>query len=87
MSPAAVTSVQDLRRIAEAVGQLHDRTVREVRMRSDCRQLRLTLDDGRILLVSVCSDENGLPRLDVDVLHAPSDRPRTQLEVRFEAGT
>lgn len=87
MPSAAVASVQDLRRIAEAVDQLHDRTVRDVRMRSDCRQLRLTLDDGRILLVSVYADENGLPRLDVDVVHAPPDRSRTQLEVRFEAGS
>ena len=82
-----VTSIKDLRRIAEAVDQLLDRTVQDVNIRSDCRQLRIVLDDGRILLVSILTDDAGVPRLDVDVLSVPTKGPRTQLEVRFEAGT
>ncbi len=82
-----VTSVKDLRRIAEAVDQLLDRTVQDVNIRSDCRQLRIVLDDGRILLVSIISDDDGVPRLDVDVLSVPTKGPRSQLEVRFDAET
>ncbi len=81
----SITSVKDLRRIAEAVSQLIERTVLDVHIRSDCRQLRITLDDGRQLLVTVLSDEGGVPRLDVDVLSVPKDLPRSQLEVRFDA--
>ncbi len=84
MSPS-ITSVQDLRRIAEAVDQLRDRHVEDVKIRSDCRQLRIMLEDGRTLLVSVV-DEGGVSRLDVDVLHVPDKRSRNQLEVHFETG-
>ncbi len=59
----------------------------DVSIRSDCRQLRIKLDDGRSLLVSVLKDKDGVPRLDVDVLHAPEKRSRAQIEVRFETGT
>ena len=86
MRSLAVTSVQDLRRITEAVDQLRGRSVEDVNIRSDCRQLRIKLDDGRTLLVTVLVDEEGGPRLDVDVLHAADNRSRDQLEVRFEAG-
>jgi hypothetical protein len=79
--------VQDLRRITEAIDQLRGRSVDDVSIRSDCRQLRIRLDDGRSLLVSVLTDEDGVPRLDVDVLLAPEKRSRSQLEVRFETGT
>ena len=86
MRSLAVTSVQDLRRITEAVDQLRGRSVEDVNIRSDCRQLRIKLDDGRTLLVTVLVDEEGGPRLDVDVLHATENRSRDQLEVRFETG-
>lgn len=83
----SVTPVQDLRRIAEAVGQLHGRTVQEVEIRSDCRSLRLTLGDGQMLLVSALVDDAGKPRLDVDLLRAIEDiAAQGQLEVRFEVG-
>ena len=82
-----ITSVKDLRRIAEAVDQLRERTVLDVNIRSDCRQLRIVIDDGRILLITILMDEGGLPRLDVDVLSVPKERARHQIEVRFEAGT
>ncbi len=76
--------LQELRRIAEAVGQLRDRTVQEVVMRSDCRQLRITLEDGQTLLVSVLLDETGKPRLDADLLRAADEAATGQLEVRFD---
>jgi hypothetical protein len=72
--------------MAEAVGQLRDRTVHDVLIRSDCRQLRLTLDDGQILLVSVLLDGSGKPRLDVDLIRAAEEGPQGQLEVRFDGG-
>lgn len=81
----SVTPVQDLRRIAEAVGELRGRTVQEVEIRSDCRQLRLILSDGQQLLVSVLLDESGRPRLDADLLRTVEDLSQRQLEVRFEA--
>jgi hypothetical protein len=82
----SLASVQDLRRIAEAVGQLRDRTVHDVLIRSDCRQLRVTLDDGQILLVSVLLDGSGKPRLDVDLIRGAEDAAHGQLEVRFDGG-
>lgn len=79
----SIAPVQDLRRIAEAVGQLRGRTVEDVQVRSDCRLLRITLDDGEILLVSGMLDEAGKPRLDVDLLRAPVEVTHGQLEVPF----
>lgn len=76
------TPVQDLRRIAEAVALLRGGTVKDVELRSDCRQLRVALTDGQLLLVSVLLDEDGHPRLDVDMLRTADDAHR-QLEVRF----
>jgi hypothetical protein len=79
-----IAPVQDLRRIAEAVGQLHGLTVEDVQIRSDCRLLRITLTDGRILLVSVMLDGMGKPRLDVDFLRVPEEVSNGQLEVPFD---
>ncbi len=78
------TPVHELRRIAEAVEHLRDRTVQDVSIRSDCRQLKIKLDDGEILLISVLLDENGKPRLDVDLVRMAGAPPASQLEVGFE---
>ncbi len=80
----SLTSVHDLRRIADAVSYLRDRTVHDVTIRSDCRQLRVTLEDGQMLLISVTLDEHGRPRLDADLLRAAATPPTGQLEVEFE---
>lgn len=80
----SAASLQELRRIAEAVGQLRERTVQDVVMRSDCRQLRITLEDGQTLLLSVLLDEGGKPRLDADLVRAAEESPPGQLEVRFD---
>jgi hypothetical protein len=75
--------VQDLRRIAEAVGQLQGHTVETVEIRSDCRLFRIAFSDGRMLLVSAMVDETGRPRLDVDFLRTPDEASHGQLEVPF----
>ena len=69
-SAVSLASLQDLRRIADAVGQLRDRTVQDVVIRSDCRQLRITLEDGQSLLISVLLDEAGKTRLDAGLARA-----------------
>ncbi len=79
-----VASLQELRRIAEAVGHLRERTVQDVVIRSDCRQLRITLEDGQTLLVSVLLDEAGKPRLDADLVRVAEESPQGQLEVPFD---
>ena len=85
MAPdVSLASLQELRRIAEAIGQLRDRTVQDVVIRSDCRQLRITLDDGQTLLVSVLLDDAGKPRLDADLVRSADEATSGQLEVRFD---
>ncbi|MCZ6759079.1 MAG: hypothetical protein O7D29_01710 [Gemmatimonadetes bacterium] len=78
------TPLQELRRIAESVGMLTGQTVQDVTIRSDCRQLRITLMDDAILLVSAHVDEAGKPRLDVDLVRVDVERDQRQLEVEFE---
>jgi len=79
-----IAPVQELRRIADAVAHLRDRVVTDVVLRSDCRQLRVTLEDGQILLVSVTMDEAGKPRLDADLVRLADAGMTGQLEVRFD---
>lgn len=78
----SIAPVHDLRRIADAVAHLRERGVLDVVLRSDCRQLRVQLDSGEVLLLSVMLDEQGKPRLDADLLRAP-DGATNQLEVEF----
>jgi hypothetical protein len=81
-----VASNKDLLRITEALEQVRGQIVSDAVIRSDCRQLRLTLDDGRMLLVSVVvEDDNGKPRLDIDVTGVVQEPTHRQLEVSFEA--
>jgi hypothetical protein len=79
-----VAPLSELRRIAEAVGHLRDQTVQDVVIRSDCRQLRITLADGQTILVSVTVDEAGKPRLDADLIRTVEEPSAGQLEVRFD---
>jgi hypothetical protein len=45
----------------------------------------MELESGLILVVSAESDEQGRPRLEVDVVEAPQDMAsRQQIEVRFD---
>lgn len=78
-------NIAELRRITEAIEQLRDSVIHAAELRSDCRQMRLALSDGRTLLVSVLLEDSGRPRLDVDVLQAPSVSEQAgQLEVHFD---
>jgi len=81
----SLASVHDLRRIADAVAHLRDRQVVDIVLRSDCRQLRVVLDDGQTLFVAVVTDEQGRPRLDADLIRTPEEVATGQLEVHFEA--
>jgi len=77
--------LQDLRRVVAAVARLRGETVREVTVRSDVRHLKVELESGVILVVSAERDEQGRPRLEVDVVEAPQDASsRAQIEVRFD---
>jgi len=77
--------LQQLRRVAGAVARLRGEAVRDVTVRSDLRQLKVELESGLILVVSAERDEQGRPRLEVDVVDGPPEAGvRQQLEVRFE---
>jgi hypothetical protein len=76
-------SFQDLRRIADSLVALRGKAVAGAVMRSDLRQLRLEMDDGLMMVLTVELDESGRPRLEVDVVRQPEE-PGRQLEVRFD---
>ena len=75
--------VQDLRRVSEALLQLHGRSVVDASMRSDLRQVKIELADGMVIVVAANVDETGRPRLEVDVVRSTED-PTRQLEVHFD---
>jgi hypothetical protein len=81
-----LTSVHDLRRIADAVSHLRDRLVLDVSLRSDCRQIRLLLDDGQTVLLGVGVDGEGRPRIEADLLRGSEGSATGQLEVEFGGG-
>jgi len=76
-------TVQDLRRVSEALLQLHGRSVVDASMRSDLRQVKIELADGLVIVVAANVDETGRPRLEVDVVRSTED-PTRQLEVHFD---
>ena len=77
--------LQDLRRIVGAVARLHGETIRDVTVRSDIRHLKVEFESGLILVIASERDEQGRPRLEVDVVEAPLDvAARQQIEVRFD---
>jgi hypothetical protein len=77
--------LQDLRRIVAAVERLRGAVVTGVTVRSDFRQLKMDLAGGLILLIAVERDDQGRPRLEVDVIEAPEDpSAQNQIEVHFD---
>ncbi|MFL5507580.1 MAG: hypothetical protein ACJ8AU_11930 [Gemmatimonadales bacterium] len=80
----APISLQDLRRVSDALAKLHGTAVVNAVMRSDLRQLRLELSDGTLAVVRIDAADDGRARLEVDVIQR---RPAasSQLEVRFES--
>ncbi len=81
----SLASVLDLRRITDAVSHLRDRQIADIVLRSDCRQLRIVLDDGQALFLGVVVDDQGRPRLDADLIRTPEEVATGQLEVHFDS--
>ena len=81
----STASLQDLRRVVNAVTRLRGETVKHVTVRSDVRHLKVEFDSGLILLISAERDAQGRPRLEVDVVEAMQDTgTKPQIEVRFD---
>lgn len=81
----STVDLQDLRRIVGAVARLSGETIRDVTVRSDIRHLKIEFESGLILVIASERDEQGRPRLEVDVVAAPQDAGvRQQIEVRFD---
>ena len=76
-------AVKDLRRVAEALLQLHGRPIVDATMRSDLRQVKIELADGQVVVIAADLDDDGRPKLEVDVVRRPEESGR-QLEVRFD---
>ncbi|MEO8032411.1 MAG: hypothetical protein ABI765_16305 [Gemmatimonadota bacterium] len=78
--------LQDLRRVVDALAGVRGRGVEGCALRSDHRQLKLELSEGVLLVVGIELDEQGRPRLMVDVTR-PTAQATAQLEVPFGLGT
>lgn len=77
--------LQDLRRVVAAVERLRGVVVNSVTVRSDLRHLKVDLVGGLILLITAERDDQGRPRLEVDVIEPPQDSSaQNQIEVRFD---
>ena len=75
--------VRDLRRVADALLQLHGRPIVDATMRSDLRQVKIELADGQVIVIAADLDDEGRPKLEVDVVRRMEESTR-QLEVRFD---
>ena len=81
----STANLQDLRRVVLAVTRLRGETVKQVTVRSDVRHVKVEFESGLILVISAERDEQGRPRLEVDVVEAVQDAAqKQQIEVRFE---
>lgn len=76
--------VQDLRRVAATLASVRGEAVIDLVMRSDLRQLKIELGDGRLLVVGFELDEiSRQHHLTVDVV-APLDDLSRQLDVGLD---
>lgn len=71
--------------MAEALATVRGRLVDGCALRADRRQLKLDLGEGVLLVVGLDVDDQGRPRLMVDVTR-PSEEGSGQLEVPFGVG-
>ena len=62
-------------RTVQAVEGIQGHQVRKVSIRPDCRHLRITLDDGSLLLISLQLDRSGAPHVDADLVHTNRPQP------------
>lgn len=72
----------DLRRVAATLEGVRGRVIVDALLTADLRQLRLTLDDGDVLVVRLETDDRGRPHLEIDAARR-LEPPPEQLEVRF----
>lgn len=70
----------DLRRVAATLAAVRGRTIVDAALTADLRQLRLTLDDGRLLVLRVEADDFGRAHLESDVVR-PGEPNQDQLEL------
>lgn len=76
--------VQDLRRVAATLASVRGERVADLVMRSDLRQLKIELTDGRLLVVGFELDDAGRQyHLTVDVV-SPIDDLSRQLDVGLD---
>jgi hypothetical protein len=75
--------VQDLRRVAASLQRLRGQAIGDCVMRSDLKQLKVELDDGRIIVIGMEMDDHGRHRLTVDVVTRLEEATR-QLDVGLE---
>lgn len=76
--------VQDLRRVAATLASVRGERVADLVMRSDLRQLKIELADGRLLVVGFELDDAGRQyHLTVDVV-SPIDDLSRQLDVGLD---
>ncbi len=81
---SATTSVAELRRIKEALQHFKGGHVADATLRPDARLLKISLEDGSLVLISAGIDAKGRPRLDIDVVRGVEEPSRRQLEVHFD---
>ena len=76
--------VQDLRRVAESLQRLRGQSIGDCVMRSDLKQLKVELEDGRIIVIGIELDDVGRQhRLTVDVV-SPIEEVTRQLDVGLD---
>jgi hypothetical protein len=76
--------VQDLRRVAASLAALKGQAIADCVIRSDLRQLKVELSDGKIMVIGIELDEGGRQHhLTVDVV-APMEDLARQLEVNLD---
>lgn len=81
---SGIPSIAELRRLADSLGTLRGQAVLNAVLRSDLRQLRLELSDGLLAVIAIGADEDGKPRLEIDVIRQTDGGAASQLEVRFD---
>jgi hypothetical protein len=74
-------------RTVQAVEGIQGHQVQKVSIRPDCRRVRLTLDDGTLLLISIQLDRSGAPHVDADLVRTiqPAPENATSTATRREA--
>ncbi|HEX9895963.1 MAG TPA: hypothetical protein VGA78_18675 [Gemmatimonadales bacterium] len=70
----------NLRRVAATLAGVRGRSIVDATLTTDLRQLRLTLDDGELLVIRVEAGDLGRDHLEVDVVR-PGDNHHEQLEL------